>query len=146
VISTNSLVDRIKEEHPEFAEKFSSEKELKDYVSAHVEEFMEALGKADPAEAKEKFGPDTRREQLEQFQELGAHGVMTTSMRDQDTCNVCLDHDGTVYRMEEALDKEPLPHGVEEDENCKCYYEMLREEETFQKWKKSDPDLSNLYD
>lgn len=130
MISVDSLFARIKEERPEFAQKFSDE-ELRAYVAAHVDE----LAAMKEIHWDNETRPATRREQLENFRDLGAYGVRVTSMRQEGTCSACSDHDTTVYRLEEALEEEPLPYSECENQECRCYYGPLFDKETFEKWK-----------
>ena len=41
------------------------------------------------------------------------------SQRDEHTCSSCLDHDGTVYKLDEAKEKEPIPHSDCQNDECR---------------------------
>lgn len=76
------------------------------------------------------------REYLESLQGI-VGGVQIMSMRDQDVCDPCFEHDGTFYDLPEAMEKRPLPHDDCGSEVCRCTYrpvdrEKFRQEKRLQ--------------
>ncbi|WP_259121994.1 hypothetical protein [Salinibacter ruber] len=82
----------------------------------------------------------------ELYDSADMYGVMVLSQRDEHVCGACLDHDGTVYTVDEKQEKKPIPHDGCTNETCRCSYLPIPDRETYEKMRSEDPDLSNLRD
>lgn len=61
-------------------------------------------------------------ELLHGYIEAGIPLVRVLSQRDDKTCAVCFDHDGTEYPIGEAIKTKPLPHKGCTNDECRCDY------------------------
>ena len=147
-VSIESVAEKLKEEYPDLSkeERYKLAQEVKEKVSEGFASISDEKWKEIAEEARKDIREAGRGDDFELDSEIGTYGVMIMSSRDERTCNPCLDHDGTTYTLDEAKEQEPLPHGSCENEECRCIYMPIPDRETFERNKREEPDLSNLYD
>lgn len=138
---TEKIVERLKEENPEL-----SETEIREFVEEKKTEFRDALEDIGPDDFAEELANRSHQEVASDARDVGMYGMWVLSQRDQYVCSPCLDHDGTVYTMEEVEEQNPLPHDDCENEECRCDLMPIPDQDGYEKMKQAEPDLSNLYD
>lgn len=73
----------------------------------------------------EKIDPKTYQEALEEYKRAGISRVAILSQRDSDVCHPCRELDGKEYGLEEAIEKQLLPHDGCTSERCRCTYRAV---------------------
>lgn len=142
MIPVERVVKKVKEEYPEF-----SEAEIREFVEEKRDEVLEETGNIDSEEIADDLAAAAHgQDDFELYSETGMYGLQVLSQRDEHVCNSCLDHDGSVYTLEEAKEKKPIPHDDCENKICRCSYLPIPDKDTYEKNKNEEPDLSGLYD
>ena len=67
---------------------------------------------------------------LKNLRSGGIEGVSLLSNRDGKTCEACFEADGNRYRLEKALETNPLPHPDCTNRPCRCTYRPLLDMDT----------------
>lgn len=110
-------------------------KHLSEKHDMPAEEIREMLDKelSDQLEGdhSKEFGYDGPQEQLQQMDDAWERpdGVVAMSRRDEKVCDTCFEHDGTYYSLDEALEQQPLPHDGCTNDQCRCDYHPVLDEE-----------------
>lgn len=100
-----------------------------------------------PEEISEEWGSSMFAEELiDQAENLGAHGLMVMSHRDEAACSPCLNHDGEQYTISEARQQKPLPHRDCENAGCRCSYVPIMTAEMYAYVKEEETDLPDHLD
>jgi hypothetical protein len=129
---TESKFEKIVRAHTEV-----SRREAKQFLSGQY------LGEEAPEQLESDVFADRLLDQAEHW---GAYGVMVMSRRDEDTCTPCLKQDGKQHTIEEARNQAPFPHGNCANEECRCSYVPILNEETYTRVEGDEPDLPNHLD
>ena len=90
--------------------------------------------------AEDLQGPE--RGDFSLLEDTGMYGVMVLSQRDEHTCSSFLD----VYKLDEAKEKEHIPHSDCQNDECRCSYIPVPDEDAYRKNNQEGPDLSDLRD
>lgn len=146
-MSNLNLVDKLTEKLSEKYPNLTKE-EIRETVADKLQEKMEDVDWDQVEEDVQQNLEEAAHgeDDFEHYSDIGVYGVLVMSQRDEHVCKPCLDQDGKVYTLEEAKDDPPIPHDACENDECRCSYLPIMDEETFEEEKASEPDLSNLYD
>lgn len=99
----------------------------KEYPNATKKDLENAITmKEDGYEiAYHELPPQPFEQELKSMKRSEIPGVSILTQRDADVCHSCRPLDGKEYTIEEALEKEPLPHDECENDRCRCTYTPL---------------------
>jgi hypothetical protein len=142
MISLDQATKLIREKYPH-----APEEKVEEAARDLIERLKSAATEVEQEEILKDLQAPEREGDFSHLEDVGMYGVQVMSQRDEYVCDNCLDHDGSLYELQEAKEKQPVPHSDCENDECRCHYLPIPDENAYRKaMHEGPPDLSNLRD